>query len=154
MTVDYVKLAQEIGALVQTKNAAYGDAHTKSGDVLRILYPDGVKPEAYTDMLTIVRILDKLFRICTDKDALGEDPYKDIVGYSLLATARRGNNVAVEANEPLCLKCEIQPIPIGNVALCLECAMKISELKWPDHTRVWNALDARWAAGEGRHDLP
>jgi hypothetical protein len=32
--------------------------------------------------------LDKLFRIATARDALGESPYRDIAGYGLLGAAR------------------------------------------------------------------
>jgi hypothetical protein len=32
-------------------------------------------------------VIDKLKRIATDRDALGENPWKDIMGYSLLAVA-------------------------------------------------------------------
>ncbi len=84
---DYVKLGQEIGELVQSKNQAYGSSFTKAGDILAILYPDGVQPHQYVDMLAIIRIVDKLFRVATDKDAFGEDPFKDICGYALLAVA-------------------------------------------------------------------
>ena len=42
------------------------------------------KPDQYTDMLAVVRIFDKLFRIATRKDAFGESPFKDIAGYGLL----------------------------------------------------------------------
>jgi sulfate transport system permease protein len=43
-----------------------------------------IKLEQYDDMLCIVRIIDKLFRIATAKDAFGESPYGDITGYGLL----------------------------------------------------------------------
>ena len=35
-------------------------------------------------MLTITRIIDKLFRIANRKDAFGESPYRDLTGYGLL----------------------------------------------------------------------
>jgi hypothetical protein len=35
-------------------------------------------------MLCVVRIFDKLKRIATNKDAFGESPYGDIIGYGLL----------------------------------------------------------------------
>lgn len=38
-------------------------------------------------MLAITRIVDKLFRIATDKDAFGESPFKDIAGYGILGLA-------------------------------------------------------------------
>jgi hypothetical protein len=73
------------------KNKAYGNSFHSSGEVLKILYPDGVRPEQYPDLLFIVRIWDKLKRIATDKDAFGESPYKDIMGYSLLAYEKHTN---------------------------------------------------------------
>ena len=38
-------------------------------------------------MLAITRIVDKLFRIATKKDAFGESPFKDIAGYGILGVA-------------------------------------------------------------------
>lgn len=87
--IDYESLGKEIGAVVQQKQQAYGDSFGKSGNVLRQLYPDGIKPEQYDDALCIVRIVDKLFRIATDKNAFGESPYLDICGYGLLGAARQ-----------------------------------------------------------------
>lgn len=86
--MDYEKLGAEIGRLVKEKNVAYGSSFSKSGDIMRILYPTGIPPEKMDDALTVVRILDKLFRVATSKDAFGESPFKDICGYSLLAAAQ------------------------------------------------------------------
>lgn len=84
----YQDLATKIGALVDEKNTAYGNSFGEVGEFLRILYPNGIPPEAYTDALCIVRIFDKLKRIATNKDAFGESPYQDIVGYALLGTQK------------------------------------------------------------------
>lgn len=91
----YENLGRDIGKLVATKQEAYGDSFGKSGEVMRILYPDGITADKLDDALTVVRVLDKLFRIATDKDALGESPWRDIAGYSLLAVARseKGDSV-------------------------------------------------------------
>jgi hypothetical protein len=83
----YEKIATEIGKLVDIKDAAYGSSFLKSEKILKILYPDGIEPSQYRDMLAITRIIDKLFRIATDKDALGENPFKDIAGYGILGVA-------------------------------------------------------------------
>ena len=80
----YEEIAIRIGQLVDEKNQAYGDAFNKSDEFLKLLYPNGVMPEQYSDMLAIVRIFDKLMRIATAKDALGENPFKDIAGYGIL----------------------------------------------------------------------
>ena len=88
MTGKYEKLGKEIGELVDAKNKAYGDSFNQVGKFLEILYPDGIPVENYSDALCIVRIFDKLKRIATNKDALGEDPYRDLVGYGLLGVAK------------------------------------------------------------------
>ena len=84
----YEELGSEIGKLVESKQAAYGDSFGKSGDIMRILYPSGISPEKMDDALCLVRIIDKMMRIATDRDALGESPYRDVAGYALLGAAR------------------------------------------------------------------
>lgn len=80
----YTDIGKSIGKLVDEKNKAYGDSFNKSSDFLKLLYPNGVSPEQYADMLGIIRVFDKLMRIANSKNAFGEDPWKDIVGYGLL----------------------------------------------------------------------
>ena len=48
---------------------------------------DGIQPDSYDDALAITRVIDKLFRLATRKDAFGESPWKDICGYALLGMA-------------------------------------------------------------------
>tara|TARA_R110000868_G_scaffold13711_1_gene63532 strand:- start:9724 stop:10017 length:294 start_codon:yes stop_codon:yes gene_type:complete len=84
MEKNYVNLGKAVGELITEKQKAYGDSFHKSGEVLSILYPNGVNPEGYTDLLAITRILDKLFRIATDPTYGNESPWRDIAGYSLL----------------------------------------------------------------------
>ena len=83
----YEAAGRALGALVDTKQAAYGDSFGRAGDVLRILYPAGIRPEQYRDALAVTRVVDKLFRIATDRDALGESPWLDVAGYGLLGAA-------------------------------------------------------------------
>ena len=84
----YEDLGKEIGELVDQKNAAYGDSFNRSGKILKELYPKGIMPEQYNDMLAMIRIIDKMFRIATDKDAFGESPWQDIAGYGILKALR------------------------------------------------------------------
>ena len=89
MTKDnYESLGQRVGALVDVKNAAYGSSFDDAGEFLRLLYPNGIQPSQYGDALALVRIFDKMKRIATDRDALGESPYQDIAGYGLLGLRR------------------------------------------------------------------
>lgn len=99
--MSYSDLGKSIGELVEKKQAAYGDSFGKSGEVMRILYPDGIPPGKLDDALTVIRVLDKLFRIATDRDALGESPWRDVAGYALLSVHR------VEATKGYCVHCGV-----------------------------------------------
>jgi hypothetical protein len=83
----YKQIGSEIGELVDEKNAAYGSSFAESYKILSVLYPNGIKPEQYMDALAITRVIDKLFRIATAKDAFGESPWRDIAGYAILGVA-------------------------------------------------------------------
>ena len=67
-----------------------------SQEIIKVLYPNGIQPKQYRDMLAIVRVIDKLFRIANNKDAFGESPWRDIAGYSLLGIA---NDIDQEKEE-------------------------------------------------------
>ena len=98
----YEEIGSEIGKLVQEKNKAYGSAFDRCKEILKILYPDGIKIEQYTDALAIVRIIDKLFRIANKKDAFGESPWKDIAGYAILGIgkdARENQNINIKTSK-------------------------------------------------------
>ena len=84
----YSDIGSKVGKLVEEKQKAYGDSFGRSGRCLMEMFPDGIKMDQYDDLLTIARILDKLFRIANDPDAFEENPYQDIVGYALLAMKR------------------------------------------------------------------
>ena len=92
MKKTYKDIGTEIGTLVDEKNAAYGSSFAESHKILSVLYPNGIKPEQYTDALAIIRVIDKLFRIATAKDAFGESPWRDIAGYAILGVANAEKN--------------------------------------------------------------
>lgn len=82
--INYEEIGQRIGKLVAEKQKAYGNSYGNSGKILEILFPNGVKPEEYTELLAICRVVDKLFRLANDPHYGGESPWGDIVGYGLL----------------------------------------------------------------------
>jgi len=88
----YHGIADSIATTVEEKQAAYGDSFGRAGNCLREMYPDGIMPEQYDDLLTIARVLDKLFRVAHQKNAFGESPWKDICGYSLLEIGKDEND--------------------------------------------------------------
>jgi len=42
-----------LGALVEGKQAAYGDAVSKTQEILAVLWPDGVPTNKYDDLLLV-----------------------------------------------------------------------------------------------------
>tara|TARA_R110000782_G_scaffold102791_7_gene190222 strand:+ start:7699 stop:8304 length:606 start_codon:yes stop_codon:yes gene_type:complete len=86
--ISYSQIGNDIGELVAEKQISYGDSFGRSGAMLKILYPEGVPVEKLEDVLVIARVLDKIFRIATDNDQQGEDPWSDVAGYALLAIKR------------------------------------------------------------------
>jgi hypothetical protein len=89
---DYEAIAKNLGSLLNQKQAAYGDAFGNMEQVVNVFYPHGIKPHQYKNVLTLVRILDKMFRISnlpeSNKDRMDEDPWKDIAGYAILALSQ------------------------------------------------------------------
>jgi hypothetical protein len=85
---NYEEIGARIGRLVTDKQLAYGDSFGRSGEVMRVLYPNGISREQMDDALTVVRVVDKLFRVSNIKDAFGESPWGDIVGYGILSVER------------------------------------------------------------------
>ncbi len=104
--LDYEALGRELGALITSKQKGYGDSFHKSGEVLKQLFPNGIKQENYTDILAIVRIVDKLFRVATDPTYGNESPWRDIAGYALLRYA--------DSKDRMCIKKAQIPVRIDD----------------------------------------
>jgi hypothetical protein len=90
--MSYREMGERIGSLVDQKNKAYGNSFHNSDKMLRVLYPNGLQPDQYKDMLGIIRVVDKLFRIAHSRDAFGENPWADIAGYGLLGADNADND--------------------------------------------------------------
>lgn len=84
----YEALGAALGKLTDQKNLSYGDSFDRCGEILKVLYPNGISPDQYVDALGITRVIDKFFRLATRKNAFGESPWRDCVGYSLLGAHR------------------------------------------------------------------
>lgn len=80
----YAKRGLELGKLVDEKNQQYGDSFHRSQEVLKILFPDGVEPKDYKNLLAVTRIVDKLFRIANGNQG-NENAWDDIAGYGIVA---------------------------------------------------------------------
>lgn len=87
--MDLMRIAEEIGKLVAEKDRAYGSSFSHTGEFLKILFPDGIKPERYSDVGLLVRVFDKQMRIAHRKGAFGESPWRDIGGYGICGQANQ-----------------------------------------------------------------
>ena len=87
----YETVSEEVAKLVESKQRQYGDSFGNSYKILEVLYPNGIQLKDYQDLLTVVRVIDKLFRI-TRGDQGEESGWKDINGYSLLSLVRNAGN--------------------------------------------------------------
>ena len=81
------EIANNLAKLLVLKEKNYGQSFNLSGEVLRLMAPNGIKPDQYDDVLTVVRIIDKLFRVMKGEPDK-ESPYQDIAGYSILKLVR------------------------------------------------------------------
>lgn len=90
--VKFTEMGHILGELTQLKNASYGDSFSRSGEIMLILYPNGISPEQYRDALGVIRVIDKLFRLASRKTAFGESPWKDIAGYGIVGAVSDEND--------------------------------------------------------------
>ena len=84
---NYKLIAEGIAELLVQKQTSYGNAFETTQHILKVLYPKGIPIEAYSHILTITRILDKIMRICTNNSPDSEpvkDAWVDIAGYAFL----------------------------------------------------------------------
>jgi len=81
---EYEATALGIGALVTAENRAYGDTFRRSGEIMKILYPGGIKIDQFEDALVVIRILDCFFLLATNRGVFGESPWEDITTCALL----------------------------------------------------------------------
>jgi len=93
----YVRLGKQLADMLCEKRDAYGDNLKSTGEFLRILYPEGIPPSAYDELATVIRVMDKLFRIANKQahDTVGdawkdkESPRWDVAGYGLAMVVDR-----------------------------------------------------------------
>lgn len=91
MNNTFTNIANEIGKLLDDKNTQYGSAFETVPQILSILYPSGIAPKDYQNLLTLTRILDKVQRIATNNGNDPEDPWRDIAGYAILQLSKQDN---------------------------------------------------------------
>lgn len=86
----YEQIGSDLVELLEEKRKAYGDGFDGVPQILNILYPDGIQPKDYGSLLTLTRILDKIYRISNNDTT--EDPWLDIAGYCFLAMRKRSKD--------------------------------------------------------------
>lgn len=83
----YSTKADQIARLVAHKQEQYGNAINSTGEFLKSLYPNGIKPEQYDDLGVLIRMYDKMKRISNGNQG-EENAWDDLMGYALLKAAK------------------------------------------------------------------
>ena len=110
----FQQIGTDTGALVQEKNRAYGSSFQTVGKAMHLLYPRGISPAQMDDALLLTRIWDKMMRIATDRDALGESPYGDIAGYGILGVSMHQRTTDKEDGQDTCGTAKDAVTPSGE----------------------------------------
>ena len=79
----FKETALDIADLLNDKHLQYGDTFKETAVVLRRLYPDGIKPQQYSDVLYVLRIYENLVRALNMENSA--EPWRDIAGFAILA---------------------------------------------------------------------
>ena len=85
----FLAIAHEVAATLEQKKIEYGDSFNSVEKLLFYLYPKGINPAQYPNLLSIIRISEKLFRLSHAPDT--KDSFTDIAGYSILALLSKEN---------------------------------------------------------------
>ena len=84
-------VAEEVAAEVEEKDRRYGRAVLRGVEVLKILYPEGVRPDQYADAFLTLRLFEKRSRIASAQDDDLEDARRDSLGYCLVDVVQHRN---------------------------------------------------------------
>lgn len=87
---DFGKVCTDLSLILTAKNAKYGNSFAVSGDFLRLLWPNGCKPEDFDRVMLCARMFDKMKRLAVSEDGDDEDPLLDLAGYAVLGLATLG----------------------------------------------------------------
>lgn len=82
----YGNIGAKIGSLCDEKNASYGDSIKFTREILEKAFPKGIPRERFNELFILIRILDKVNRILTNKGLPSEslkDSVMDIAGYAI-----------------------------------------------------------------------
>ena len=85
--MSYSEEAAKLGGIVDKKQKQYGNSFHETYKILEILYPSGVSTSQYGDLLAMVRILDKFFRLSKGNQG-DESAWDDIAGYGILMASQ------------------------------------------------------------------
>jgi len=74
----------EAGRDIADKASDFADSFTTAPQALRLLYPDGVKPDQLEDTATLIRIWDSMSKIAHCDDQKRDETYKEIFSFAVL----------------------------------------------------------------------
>ncbi len=63
-------LVKKFGDVIDGKDRSNGDNSARVANMMRELYPDGIQPDQYDEVLGMARILDKLSSVTSQEGAV------------------------------------------------------------------------------------
>lgn len=79
------QLLDQIRRMLLHKNRLYSGSFAKVPQLLLILFPTGIPARLFPHAVSIIRILDKISRLSSDRTEDTESPWIDASGYSILS---------------------------------------------------------------------
>jgi len=83
---EYEKLGNDIKPIVEKLESDYGHSLGETKEILKMMYPNGVNQEQLGDVVSIVRMLDEMFKVARIDGAVS-DENRDEVWKEMIAKA-------------------------------------------------------------------
>ena len=80
----YEEIGGFVGLMTDRKNAALHNVLNRSGEMIRILYPHGIRTDQYGDFLILNRIIDNMCQIPSGGPALAQEAWLEIACFALM----------------------------------------------------------------------
>lgn len=111
------KLFEEIENVFVEKQSKYGQVDVKIKNMLKELYPNGVKPEQYNEFMNVLKMLEKISRLTNENiDIKGKsDALVDLAGYAMLGVKKMGEQ-SEPTTEPSRIVQDQLPLDFGGTA--------------------------------------
>jgi hypothetical protein len=139
------EIVKSLSTEVAEKNQAYGSSFYAISDFIlartKSMTPEAVV-EALPKILSLVRLMDKVCRLIVKPSAFGESPWRDLLGYALLAYADELHQQQTPINIEIGINYFIFNEGIYKCWYCnrhfsADDWLRYTKSEWPEHINSW-----------------